>query len=327
MVSPITPPRASMKLRGIRWYIAGLLFLSSVINYIDRQTLSVVAPSLTKELHMTPMEYSNVLQAFLVAYTLMYLGSGFLVDRWGTRASLAASWRSGRSATCCMPSRERRSSWESSARCSASANRATSWPGFKAISEWYPAKEKAFVNGLLNGGSAVGAIIARPVGGVADGLLQLANGVRRHRRAGLRLAGGMADVLPICRSSIPGSRRRNWRWCTTGTGTRPNRSTAPSLRLTQLLRKRQTWGLLVSRFISDPVWWFYLFWLPKYLVDSGISRWCIWECSRGFRISRPISAPSAAASPPDGWSNADGSRCARERPCCCPARFSCRSAC
>ena len=65
----------------IRWYIAGLLFLSSVINYVDRQVLSVLAPLITKELEITPIGYANILQAFLIPYTLMYIGSGFLVDR------------------------------------------------------------------------------------------------------------------------------------------------------------------------------------------------------------------------------------------------------
>src|ERR1700684_3651141 len=76
-------------MKNIRWYIAALIFLASVINYIDRQTLSVVAPKLTTDLHMSAVQYSNVLQAFLIAYTIMYLGSGFLVDLWGTKASLA----------------------------------------------------------------------------------------------------------------------------------------------------------------------------------------------------------------------------------------------
>jgi len=77
-----------MNIRRLRWYIAVLLFTATVINYIDRQALSIVAPVLTKELGISPIEYSNMLQAFLIAYTLMYLGSGFLVDRWGTRVSL-----------------------------------------------------------------------------------------------------------------------------------------------------------------------------------------------------------------------------------------------
>src|SRR4051812_25873743 len=78
-----------MKIRHLRWYVAALLFISTVINYIDRQTLSVVAPVLTKELHISPVEYGNILQAFLISYTIMYVVSGILVDRWGTKRSLS----------------------------------------------------------------------------------------------------------------------------------------------------------------------------------------------------------------------------------------------
>src|SRR5436190_19821095 len=78
-----------MKIRHLRWYLAALLFASTVINYIDRQALSVVAPTLTKELGISQIEYGNILQAFLIAYTIMYVVSGVLVDRWGTRNSLA----------------------------------------------------------------------------------------------------------------------------------------------------------------------------------------------------------------------------------------------
>jgi ACS family hexuronate transporter-like MFS transporter len=253
-----------MKLKNIRWYIAGLLFLSSVINYIDRQTLSVVAPVLTKQLHMTPVEYSNVLQAFLVAYTLMYLGSGFLVDRWGTRVSLAAFM----------------AFWSVSNMLHAFARTALQlgicrallgigepgnfMAGFKAISEWYPPKEKAFVSGLLNGGAAVGAIIAAPM------IVWLM--VKYGWQMSFVITGALGFVWLaawLLFYRLP----QNHPWITpeelalvrAGTG-----AAKPSVKIsrTELLRKRQTWGLLISRFISDPVWWFYLFWLPKYLVEQ-----------------------------------------------------------
>ena len=78
-----------MKIPHLRWAIAALLFAATVINYVDRQALSVVAPVLTRELNLSPVQYANILQAFLYAYTIMYLVSGILVDRWGTRLSLA----------------------------------------------------------------------------------------------------------------------------------------------------------------------------------------------------------------------------------------------
>ncbi|HYZ86024.1 MAG TPA: MFS transporter, partial [Bryobacteraceae bacterium] len=80
----------ALKIPHLRWYIAGLLFLATVINYVDRQALSVVAPVLTKELGLTPVVYANILQAFLWAYTMMYVISGLIVDRWGTRIGLSA---------------------------------------------------------------------------------------------------------------------------------------------------------------------------------------------------------------------------------------------
>ena len=191
-----------MKIRHLRWYIAALLFFASVINYIDRQTLSIVAPVLTKELHISPIQYSNILQAFLIAYTVMYLGSGFLVDRWGTRISLAAfmAW------------------WSISNMLHAFANSAFQMGAFrfllgvgepgnfmaalKATSEWYPAKEKAFVNGLVNAGASVGAIISAPARGLADAAVRVAVVLRHHRSDGVRVAGGLAVPVSNARKSI-----------------------------------------------------------------------------------------------------------------------------
>lgn len=255
-----------MKIRRLRWYIAALLFLASVINYIDRQTLSIVAPVLTRELHISPIQYSNILQAFLIAYTFMYLGSGFLVDRWGTRLSLAAfmAW------------------WSASNMLHAFANSAFQMgifrfllgvgePGnfmaaLKAISEWYPPREKAFVNGLVNAGASLGAIVSAPL------VVWLM--LRFGWRSSFVLTGAMGFVWlgawlflfrtpekhPLLTAEelaiILGS---------SGLTRRPSQS---RVRKADLLRYPQTWGLLLARFVSDPVWWFYLFWLPKYLVDQ-----------------------------------------------------------
>lgn len=253
-----------MKIRRLRWYIAALLFTSTVINYIDRQTLSIVAPLLTKELGLTPVQYSNVLTGFLAAYTVMYLGSGLIVDRWGTRISLSVfmAW------------------WSLSNMLHAAAHSALHLGVFrvllgagesgnfmaavKVVSEWYPAKERAFINGLVNAGAAVGAIIATPlvtyialqhgwrtafVVTGAIGFIWLAVWLllfhvpERHPRI-------TDEELALVRADAPsGAQGERIAWL-------------------DLLKLRQTWGLLLSRFLSDPVWWFYLFWLPKYLVEN-----------------------------------------------------------
>jgi MFS transporter, ACS family, aldohexuronate transporter len=298
-----------MKIRNLRWYIAALLFVATVINYIDRQTMSIVAPVVTKQLHITPIQYSEILQAFLIAYTLMYLGSGFLVDRWGTRTSLAAfmSW------------------WSVSDMLHALVRSAFGFgffrfllgvgePGnfmaaLKATSEWYPAKEKAFVNGLVNAGASVGAIIAAP----------LVVWITLHYgwRSSFVVTGCFGFVWMVA-----------WLWFYRTPDKHP-RITAAELayiragaetavsadgervKTADLLGMRQTWGLLLARFISDPVWWFYLFWLPKYLFDQrgftlaeiGMFAWVPYLCSdlgsvaggllSGFLIRRSASAIQA----------------------------------
>ncbi len=231
-----------------RWGIAGLLFLSTVINYIDRQTLSVLAPTLTKELGISDQQYSNVLTAFLAAYTVMYVGSGFIVDRWGTRRSLSLFmvWWS----TANMLHAFVRGPWSLGAfRFLLGAGESGNFmAAFKGVSEWYAPKDRAFINGLIQAGASVGAVIAPPVITV----LALHYGWRFAFVATGAL--GLLWLVPwllITRHAValpvPAGPQRHW---------------------SEMLRYRQTWGLLAARFLSDPVWWFYLFWLPKYLVDQ-----------------------------------------------------------
>ncbi len=152
-----------MRIPHLRWWIAGLLFLSTVINYIDRQTLSVVAPALTKELQLSTIQYSNILTAFLAAYTVMYVGSGFLVDRLGTRISLSLFmvWWSLAN----MAHALAQGMWSLGIlRLLLGAGESGNFmAAFKVVSEWYPAKDRALVNGLINAGATVGAVIAVPV--------------------------------------------------------------------------------------------------------------------------------------------------------------------
>lgn len=253
-----------MRIPHLRWWIAGLLFLSTVINYIDRQTLSVLAPVLTKELHLSPVEYSNILTAFLAAYTVMYVGSGFLVDRWGTRRALSVFmvwWSAANMAHAFAQGVWSLGLFRFLLGMGESGN---FMAAFKAVSEWYPAKERAFVNGLINGGAAIGAVIAPPVitwinarfGWQPAFLLTGSLGFiwllfwlllyhppESHPRITEEERALVLSDPPVARSAAGA----NWR---------------------QLLRYPQTWGLLLSRFFSDPVWWFYLFWLPKYLVEQ-----------------------------------------------------------
>lgn len=253
-----------MRIPHLRWWIAALLFLSTVINYIDRQTLSVLSPVLTRELNLSPIEYSNILTAFLAAYTVMYVGSGFLVDRWGTRLSLSIFmvWWSVAN----MLHAFAQGVWSLGfLRFLLGMGESGNFmAAFKAVSEWYPAKERAFVNGLINGGAAIGAVIAPPV-------ITWING-----KYGWQPAFVVTGSLGFIWLAF-------WLFLYHPPETHPRiteeerayvladpaiAATTGSVPWQQVLKYPQTWGLLLARFFSDPVWWFYLFWLPKYLVEQ-----------------------------------------------------------
>ena len=238
-----------MKPVPLRWVIAALLFFSTVINYIDRQTLSIIAPILTKEMNLSAIEYSYILNGFLIAYTLMYLGSGWLVDRWGTRVSLAvfiAWWSASNMLHGLAGNGLHIGIFRVMLGLGESGN---FMAAIKVISEWYPAKERAFVNGLVNAGASVGAIIAPP----AVMWIVLRHGwrfafVATGALGFIWLAAWLAIYrVPPLPEAAAKQQRPSW---------------------ASLLKYPQTWGLLLGRFLSDPVWWFYLFWLPKYLVEK-----------------------------------------------------------
>lgn len=255
------------KIRHLRWYVAALLFTATVINYIDRQALSIVAPILTKELHLSPIQYANILQAFLYAYTVMYVVSGIIVDRWGTRLGLGIfmAW------------------WSVSNMLHAFATTALGLGFFRfllgvgepgnfmaavrAVSEWYPAKERAFVNGLVNAGAAVGAIISAP--------LVVWLYVRYGWRAAFVITGAFGLVWLVAWLLIyyvpakhPRITDEELALITAGRSAEMVALPGEPVKWVDLLKLPQTWGLFFARFFSDPVWWFYLFWLPKYLVEQ-----------------------------------------------------------
>jgi ACS family hexuronate transporter-like MFS transporter len=135
---------------------------------------------------------------------------------------------------------------------------------FKAVSEWYPAKERALVNGLINGGAAIGAVIAPPVVTWIAGT--------HGWRAAFVITGSLGFLWLAFWLFVYYSPERH-PFVTTAEreyvlSDPPVAPDAAKVRWTELLRYPQTWGLLLARFLSDPVWWFYLFWLPKYLVEQ-----------------------------------------------------------
>jgi ACS family hexuronate transporter-like MFS transporter len=236
------------------WTIVALLFCATAINYIDRQTLSVLGPTLRLEFNLSEHGYANVVTAFLIPYTIMYSLGGRLMDRFGARLGLAVSLAWWSIATM-LTGFARGALTLGVFRCLLGVAEPCVFPaGIKACTEWFPSARRALATGIFSSGSAVGAILAPPVVAWctlavgwrfaflipgALGLIWLPCWLVAYRKSG--------PVDPAARTvAVP-----TWR---------------------QLLKDRTVWGLVLPRFAADPVWYFYLFWLPDYLQRArGLS--------------------------------------------------------
>ncbi len=279
-----------MKLKGMRWWIIVLLFLAAVLNYIDRQTLSALAPTIQKDLAMDDQQYANIINIFLIAYTIAYLISGRVADLIGTRASLfffVAWWSIANMFTAAARGVTSLGIY----RFALGLGEAGIWPAAsKAVSEWFPAKERALAIGMYTMGATIGATIAPYV------------------------------VIPLATYNYTQSLPTITHWLGNGTGWRiafiltgligllwlipwmifyrtPHKSkliTSDELTMLnnantledaeskergkawswkQVCSFRGTWLLLLGRLITDPVWYFYQFWFPKYLTtDRNLSQ-------------------------------------------------------
>ena len=261
----------SRPIKHLRWYIGGLLFLSTVINYIDRQTLSVLAPYLKTEYQWTNSDFALVLIAFRAAYTIGQTIAGRTIDRLGTRAglSLAVLWYSVAAMATSMASGLRSFA---GFRFALGLGEAGNWPGAtKAVSEWFPRRESGWAVALFDSGSSIGGALApwivltiyhtfgswRPaflLTGMLGFLWLIAfRAIYRHPDDHPRLSAEERDYIMEHRPAR-------------GTG---EPGPEPSLPYGTLLRLRQTWGYILSKSFTDPVWFFITDWFAIYLVAKG----------------------------------------------------------
>jgi len=226
-----------------------LVFFATVINYLDRQTLSVAAPVLREQFHMSNQEYSRVVFAFLLAYTISNGFSGAVIDRLGTRSGYAlciAVW----SAAAMLHSLATGPVFLAFSRFLLGIGEAGNWPaGVRVVAEWFPERERALASGIFNSGSSVGAILAPPV--VAWIILNSG-----WRAAFLMVGlGGVVWLLvwwPTYR--VPAAAA--------------GESIGPSLSAWRLFRTRFVWSFTLAKVFMDPVWYFYIFWYPEYLKNA-----------------------------------------------------------
>jgi MFS transporter, ACS family, hexuronate transporter len=248
----------------LRWLILALLFLSTVINYIDRQALSVLLPTLRGELGISSAQYGTITTIFLAAYTIGQLLAGVVVDRVGTRRGFALAillW----SAAAMAHAFARGAASLGALRAVLGVGEAGNWPaGGKAVAQWFPQQRRAFAMAVFDGGSAVGAIVAVPL--VAT--LTLSFGWR----AAFLVTGALGLLWLIAWWFVYQTPAEH-RWLSEAeraaaldeSGAQTGRAAAFGEALRQIIGWRQLWGLMVTRMLATPVWWFYVFWLPDYL--------------------------------------------------------------
>ena len=252
----------------VRWFIGLLLFASTIINYLDRQTLSLLAPYLKVSFHWSNTDYANIIIAFRIAYTIGQTACGRFIDRVGTRKGLSISVLLYSLASIFTPLARGLAGFIGF-RTLLGLGESANWPGAtKAVSEWFPAKERGLATAFFDSGSSIGGAIApavvlfiyfhwgwRPafiVPGVL-GLLWLA--VWRafyHRPEAHPLIS--AEELALLQADrevdLPASEQR-------------------SFKFSELLRLPQSWAVIFAKTFTDPVWFFVGDWFPIYLATKG----------------------------------------------------------
>jgi ACS family hexuronate transporter-like MFS transporter len=234
----------------LRWRMIQLCFWATVINYLDRQTLSVAAPTLKQEFGMTDGDYSRVVFAFLLAYTISNGLSGGVIDRLGTKIGYALCvgvW----SAAAALHALARGAFSLGAYRFLLGIGEAGNWPGaVKVVSEWFPKKERALASGIFNSGSAVGAILGPPV----VGLLVLHLGWQSAFLF-VGLTGFIWMVAWFFLYRTPAEVVKE-------------EASGPPVSIWSVLRTRFVWSFTLSKVFMDPVWYFYTFWFFVYLAKE-----------------------------------------------------------
>jgi ACS family hexuronate transporter-like MFS transporter len=224
----------------------GLAFWATAINYLDRQTLSVAAPVLADRFHMSDVAYSRVTSAFLLAYTIMNGISGPLIDRLGTRLGygLCVAWWSVSAALHALA----RGAFSLGVfRFLLGMGEAGNWPGaVKVVAEWFPEEERAMASGIFNSGSAAGAILAPPIVAVLIMTLGWQAAFLFVGVAGMIWLAFWGKMYYTPAATV---------------------SVAP-VPVRELIRSRVVVAFTVSKIFLDPVWYFYIFWFPKYLKTA-----------------------------------------------------------
>ncbi len=250
----------ALKIGNYRWRIVVLLFFATTINYVNRQVLGILAPQLQTQLGWSEADYGYIIMAFQTAYAIGLISMGALLDKIGTRLgfiisvsllSLSGMFHAAVSSAIAF----------ASARFALGVGASANFPAaIKTIAEWFPKKERAMATGLFNAGSNVGAILTPliiPLIAVKFGWQWAFIG-----------AGALGFVWMIFWMLTYRKPEENKKLSTEELNYIRQDEKEPEIKKLpwkSIISYKQTWGICLSRFLTDPIWWFFLFWLPKYL--------------------------------------------------------------
>lgn len=264
-----------MKVNGLRWWIIGLIFLGTVINYIDRTALGIMwgseelEGSISHSLGLTKSDYGFILNIFMVAYALGQLFSGKIFDKVGTRIGFVLSigiW----SLSTMFHSVVRGFYSLAFFRTTLGLSEAGNWPGaVKSNAEWFPIKERAIAQGLFNAGASIGSVIAPPLIAVIF--------VAFGWEITFVIIGALGAlwIIPWLIINKAGPKKHPWitkeeqKYILDGQSKADREASddTKGLSLKEILSHKESWAIVVARFFLEPIWWLFVGWMPIYLFD------------------------------------------------------------
>ena len=251
------------KVGRYRWTICGLLFFATTINYLDRNILGILAPTLQKEIGWTPIEYGYIGTTFQAAYAIGLAVFGWFVDKYGTKIGYAISI-TGWSIAAMAHALASTVFGFGVARFFLGLSESGNFPSaIKATAEWFPKKERALATGIFNSGANIGAVVAPAV----VPWLTVTFGWQSAFVA-TGATGFVWLILWIAFYEKPETAKKVSKEEMAYILSDPPEPVSEKVPWLQLLKYRQTWAFVAGKFLTDPIWWFYLYWLGLYLNNN-----------------------------------------------------------
>ena len=245
-------------LHWIPWLIVAMAFLATALSFLDRQVLSISIIRIKEDFHVSDVEYGFINMGFLISYAIMFTVGGILIDRYGSRLGLAFSVGIWSLATL-LHSFANNAFQFGLYRFFLGVGEGGAFPGaIKAVVEWIPKHQQALANGIAIGGSALGAVVAPPL------CVYLIN-VTGWRGAFL-VTGAFGILWVVAWLLLPKQKEYN-KVRNVKDGSK-KQTTATNANLMQILKIKEVWVFIMIRFLLDPIFYFYMFWIPKYLYDA-----------------------------------------------------------